>query len=219
MAFSNVGATDGAYTIKDKIFDKEVKNRDKVFIFNAIAYNIDIYQYSSNYSDGKPAWIHTDSDSGEKTVMESFTVNPGDNVIYYPQNAEMDISISGQVADPTKSASRTFNVDFDGEDENSYTFPFVNPFPVATTVGMLKDFIKNRDQILVWNDFAYNFDILQYSANYSDGKPAWIITDSDSGEKTIVQDDDGHVLIPACRGGTFLPQVGGVRVWTVTLSK
>ena len=218
VSFFNMGTADGSYVVTDHIFDNEIENEDQIMIFNPIAYNFDAYQFFANYKGQGPKWGHMDSESGEWTYIDSFTINNGDNIVYMPYNEDTtSITISGELAD-LKGASRVFDVDFDGDDEYSWTFPIANPYPVDTTAKMLADFIVNEDQILVWNEMSYNVDAWQYFANYQKQGPAWGHQDSETGEWEYSREED-LVIIPAGHGGIFLPYDDGVRIWTVTLEK
>ena len=214
VSFSNIGAVNGAYTVSDKLFNTDVADGDVILIFNPAAYNYDWYQYALDTGSGNPGWMITDMETFDTRIVDSFTVNPGDSLVY--MGAASDITTSGEVAD-TKGASRVFVIDLAGEPDETM-FPIANPFPVATTAKMLADFVVDGDVFLVWNDAAYNYDWYQYATDVGTGSSGWMITDMETYDTTILTSENDIILKAGC-GAIFMPVVGGTRTWTVSLSE
>lgn len=214
VSFSNIGAANGAYTVSDKLFNTDISDGDVILIFNPSAYNYDWYQYVADTGSGSPGWSIMDMETYDTRIVDSFTVNPGDSLVY--MGAAPDITISGEVAD-TKGASRVFEIDLNGEPDETM-FPIANPFPVATTAKMFAGFVVDGDVLLVWNDAAYNYDWYQYVADTGAGSPGWSVMDMETYDTTMLTSENDVILKAGC-GAIFMPAVGGTRTWTVSLSE
>ncbi len=214
VSFSNIGAANGAYTVSNKLFNTDISDGDVILIFNPAAYNYDWYQYAADTGSGNPGWMIQDMETFDIRFVDSFTVNPGDSLVY--MGAASDITIAGEVAD-TKGASRVFVIDLNGDPDETM-FPIANPFPVATTAKMFAGFVVDGDVLLVWNDAAYNYDWYQYAADTGSGSPGWMIQDMETFDITFLTSEDDIIMKAGC-GAIFMPAVGGTRTWTVSLSE
>lgn len=214
VSLSNVCSVDGSFVVTNMLCSTKINDGDVILIFNAAAYNYDWYQYFSDY-EGKPMWGIQDMETYEWTYVESFTINNGDSIVFMPADTSITskITVAGQVAD-LAGASRVFAINFDGSPDETM-FPISNPYPVATTAGMLADFIADGDVLLVWNDAAYNYDWYQYFADM-DGKPTWGVQDMETYEWSYLESSD-DVILEAGHGAVFMPSSDGVRTWTVSL--
>ena len=214
VSFSNIGTQGGAYTVSNMLFNTQVADGDVILIFNPAAYNYDWYQYMSDTGSGNPGWMIQDMETFNITFVDSFTVNPGDSLVY--MGASPDITISGEVAD-TKGASRVFTVDLSGDPDETM-FPIANPFPVATTAKMFNGFVVDGDVLLVWNDSAYNYDWYQYMSDTGSGTPGWMVQDMETFDISFLTSED-DIILKVGTGAIFMPALGGTRTWTVSLSE
>ena len=197
VAFSNVGAVGGVYTISDTMFGRTVEDNDQILVWDNDAYNLVNY----TYYDGA-GWYMTDA-YGNESPVASITVEKGQVLWYLPNDPNTALNVSGEVA-----ASGSQTLTFEPNDTNGYCFTFVNPFPKDTLFSDLTAFCEDSDQFLLWDNDAYN--LVNYT--YYDGA-GWYITDA-YGDETAAAESD--VAIPAGAGAYFLP--AGDRTWTVTFN-
>ena len=214
VSFNNIGTVDGSYVVSNKLFNTEISDGDVILIFNPAAYNYDWYQYMSDTGSGNPGWMIQDMETFDTTFVDSFTVNPGDSLVY--MGASADVTISGEVAD-TAGASRVFVIDLNGDPDETM-FPIANPFPIATTAKMFNGFIADGDVLLIWNDAAYNYDWYQYMSDIGSGDPGWMVQDMETYDTTFLSSEN-DIILKAGTGAIFMPAVGGTRTWTVSLSE
>ena len=195
VAFSNVGAVGGAYTITDTMFGRTVEDGDQILLWDNAAYNLINY----TYYDGL-GWTMMDA-YGDETAVASITVEKGQVLWVLPADPANAVNVSGEVA---ASGAQTLTFDINDSD----CFAFVNPFPKDTLFSELTAFCEDGDQFLLWDNFAYN--LVNYT--FYDGL-GWTIMDAYGDETAAVESD---VAIPAGSGAYFLP--ADTRTWTVTFN-
>lgn len=202
VAFSNVGAQDGAFTLDDSFFGGAAAEGDQIVTLDADAWNLNIYD-----KQGEGAgWLLTPADGGAFEAVTSIAINKGD-MLYYIPTAVSEVSVAGSVADITAAQSVTFDVD---NEDGQWMFPLVNPYPVDTTWGELNVFTKEGDQLVSLDADAWNLNIYD---RQGDGN-GWLLTPADGGDFELINDDD-IVIIPAGGSAYYIPTQ--TTTWTVTL--
>ncbi|MBR4217865.1 MAG: hypothetical protein IKR71_02320 [Bacteroidales bacterium] len=197
VAFSNVGAVGGAYTITDTIFGRTVEDGDQILLWDNTAYNLINY----TYYDGA-GWGLTDAYGDDQGFVASITVEKGQVLWYVPSDPTTGVTVSGEVA-----ASGTQTLTFDINDSDC--FAFVNPFPKDTLFSEITAFCEDGDQLILWDNTAYN--LINYT--FYDGA-GWGITDGYGDDQGFANESD--VAIPAGAGAYFVP--ADSREWTVTFN-
>ena len=197
VAFSNVGAVGGAYTISDTMFGRTVEDGDQILLWDQAAYNLINYTYNDGFG-----WLLTDAYGDEQGFVASITVEKGDLLWFLPNDPSNGVNVSGEVA---SSGAQTLTFDTSVAD----CFAFVNPFPKDTLFSELTSFCEDGDQFILWDQAAYN--LVNYTFNDGFG---WLITDAYGDEQGFATESD--VAIPAGAGAYFLP--GDTRTWTVTFN-
>lgn len=205
-------ANGGDLVITDTVCGRTAEDGDIVSIFN-----ID-YETSETYGfvDGG-GWYKTviTFDDVVYDSVESFTIPAGTTFNFIPYDPVGSISQSGEVA-----ASGTQTLTFQMDEANEiYSFPVVNPFPIATTLADLATFANvDGDLIRVYNTEYGTYD----SYGYTEG------AESDSWYKTVITFDGVDytdiaesdwatttVLEPG-QGAIFTPYDETERTWNVT---
>ena len=202
VAFSNVGAADGAFTLDDKFFGGAAAEGDQIFTLDADAW--DLSQYDKlGVGNG---WIMTPAGSVDQEVVTSIRAKKGDMLYYIPAEAST-LTVAGEVADTTAAQTVTFDT---ANEAGQWMFTLVNPYPIDTTWGDLNTFTKEGDQLFALDGDAW--DLTQYD-RLGDGN-GWIITPAGTTDQEIITDTDA-VIIPA--GGSIYYVPTETVTWTVTL--
>lgn len=202
VAFSNIGAQDGAYTLDDSFFSGSSAEGDQVVTLDADVW--DVNQYDKQ-GDGN-GWVLTPADGSDPEFIQSITIGKGDFIYYIPAEAT-SVNIAGRVADTTSEQTITFDLD---NEAGQWLFPLVNPYPVDTTWGELNTFTKEGDQIIALN--ADIWDVDQYDRQ-GDGN-GWVLTPAGGGDAEFIT-EDAAVAIPA--GGAVYYAPSETVTWTVFL--
>lgn len=202
VAFSNIGAQDGAYTINDTFFSGAAAEGDQIITLEAEVWNLNQYD-KLGVGNG---WVLTPADGSDSEVIQNIALAKGDFMYYIPAEAS-EVNIAGRVADTTAAQTVTFDLD---NEEGQWMFPLVNPYPVETTWGEINTFTKEGDQLIALNGEAWNLD--QYD-RLADGN-GWVLTPADGSDSELIKDDEA-IAIPAGGAVYYIP-VETV-TWTVTL--
>ena len=197
VAFSNVGAVGGAYTVSDTIFGRTVEDGDQILIWDNAAYNLINYTYYDGFG-----WDLLDAYGDDQGFLPSITVEKGQVLWYLPVDPTTAVNVSGEVA---ASGSQTLTFDLNDSD----CFAFVNPFPKDTLFSDLTAFCEDGDQFLLWDNAAYN--LINYT--FYDGF-GWDVLDANGDDQGFAS--ESAVAIPAGSGAYFLP--ADTRTWTVTFN-
>ena len=212
-AFSPINAT-GKWTCDTTVFDNDVAADDIVYVFDPEVWNLNYWQFTG-FDGGKNslgwAYFYTDTETWEPAnkVVSSFELEKGDTVYFQPVDGVSGLTVAGEVADTTKSATWTLEA---GE----WIGEIMNPFPVNTTLADLETFAKVDDIIYVFNYDFWNLDYYQFNG----AGLGWVCnTFSDETWEAInyVVTDTSLVVLPAGVGGCFSPADYDGRTWTVTL--
>ena len=202
VAFSNIGAQGGEYTIGEKTFSGVAEEGDQMLTFDGDSWNIN--QYDKQGVGG--GWYLTPADGSDPEVVESITLAKGGFVYYVPVSGE-ELTIAGEIANPSESQSVTFDLD---NEAGQWMFPLVNAFPVDTTWGEINTFTKEGDQIITFDGDYWNIN--QYDRQ-GDGD-GWYLTPADGSDPEIVNDDTA-IAIPANSAVYYIPTE--TVTWTVEL--
>lgn len=202
VAFSNVGAADGAYTLDDTFFGGAAAEGDQIIILDADAWNLTQYD-KLGAGDG---WLISPADGSTPEQIVSVKAGKGDMLYYIPTMAT-DVNVAGEVADTTAAQTVTFDLD---NPDGQYMFPLVNPYPIATTWADLNTFTKEGDQLFALDGDAWN--LIQYD-RLGDGD-GWLLSPADGSTPEVVNNPE-EVAIPAGGAVYYIP-VETV-TWTVTL--
>ena len=202
VAFSNIAAQDGSFTLDDNFFSGVASEYDQIVTLEANAWNLNQYDKLGTGA----GWVLTPADGGNQEVVQSISLTKGDFIYYIPVSAS-EVNVAGQVADTTAPQSITFDLN---NEAGQWMFPLVNPYPVDTTWGELNTFTKEYDQIVALNGDAWNLD--QYD-RLADGD-GWILTPADGSAQEIINDNSA-VAIPAGGAVYYIPT--STVTWTVTL--
>lgn len=202
VAFSNVSAQDGAFTLDDSFFGGTASEGDQIITLDAEAWNLNQYD---KYGEGA-GWYLTPADGSDGEFIDSISLSKGDLIYYIPVSAT-EVNVAGRVSDITAAQSVTFDLDnVDGQ----WMFPLVNPYPVDTTWGEINTFTKEGDQIITLDGDAWNLN--QYD-RYADGE-GWYLTPADGSDAEFITDEEA-VAIPAGGAVYYIPVES--TTWTVTL--
>ena len=202
VAFSNVGAADGAFTLDDKFFGGAAAEGDQIITLDADAWNLAQYDKQGTGA----GWVLTPADGSAQEFVASVKAKKGDMLYYIPTVAS-DMTVAGEVADLEAAQSITFDVN---NEAGQWMFPLVNPYPVDTTWGDINVFTKEGDQIITLDGDAWN--LTQYDRQ-ADGN-GWVVTPADGSAQEFIN-DDGEVIIPAGGSVYYIPTE--TVTWTVTL--
>ena len=197
VAFSNVAAVDGDYTITTTMFGRAVEDGDQILLWDNDAYNLVNYTYYEG-----AGWGLTDAYGDDQGVVTSITVEKGQVLWFLPVDPANTVSVSGEVA---ASGTQTLTFSLATGD----CFAFANPFPKDTLFSDLTAFCEDGDQFILFDNAAYNL------ANYTYYEGAgWSVTDAFGDDQGLAAETD--VAIPAGAGAYFLPCDD--REWTVTFN-
>ena len=202
VAFSNVGAADGAFTLDDKFFGGVAAEGDQIITLDADAWNLAQYDKQGTGA----GWVLTPADGSEQEFVASVKAKKGD-MLYYIPTVTSDMTVAGEVADPSSAQSITFDVN---NEAGQWMFPLVNPYPVDTTWGDINVFTKEGDQIITLDGEAWN--LTQYDRQ-ADGN-GWVVTPADGSAQEFINNDK-EVIIPAGGSVYYIPTE--TVTWTVTL--
>ena len=202
VAFSNVGAADGAFTLDDKFFGGAAAEGDQIITLDAGAWDLNQYDKLG----AGVGWLLTPAGGGIPEVVASIKSSKGD-ILYYIPTVSDNVTVAGEVASTTEAQAVTFDLE---NDAGQWMFPLVNPYPVATTWGDLNTFTKEGDQLITLDGAAW--DLNQYD-RLGDGD-GWLLTPAGGGTPEVVKDDDA-VIIPAGGAAYYIPTQ--TVTWTVTL--
>ena len=130
-AFSPVG--DSKWVCFDNVFDNDAMGGDVVYLFDPEVWNLNYYQFSGFNESGIAqgwAYSYTDTETWEpaSTVISSYELYKGDTVYFQPADSVSGLTVSGQVQDPSQSATWTLSA---GE----WSGNIMNPFPIDTTLA------------------------------------------------------------------------------------
>lgn len=202
VAFSNIAALDGSYTLDDNFFSGASAEGDQIITLEADAWNLNQYDKLGTGA----GWVLTPADGSDSEVVQSITLAKGDFIYYIPVSAS-EVNVAGQVADTTAAQSITFDLN---NEAAQWMFPLVNPYPVDTTWGELNTFTKEGDQLIALNGDAWNLDQFDRLAD-GDG---WVLTPADGGASELINDNTA-VAIPAGGAVYYIPTT--TVTWTVEL--
>ena len=202
VAFSNVGAADGAYTLDDTFFGGAAAEGDQIITLDADAWNLAQYDKQGTGA----GWVLTPADGSEQEFVASVKAKKGD-MLYYIPTVTSDMTVAGEVADHRSAQSITFDVN---NEAGQWMFPLVNPYPVDTTWGDINVFTKEGDQIITLDGEAWN--LTQYDRQ-ADGN-GWVVTPADGSAQEFINNDK-EVIIPAGGSVYYIPTE--TVTWTVTL--
>ena len=184
-----------------------------VYTFDAEVWNLNFWTFKGFSGEDSLGWAYnyTDTETWEPadTVVASFDLAKGDTVYFQPNDGVSGLTVSGEVADTTKSATWTLA-------PGEWIGDIMNPFPVATTLADLETFAKAGDVIYVFNYTFWNLDFYTYKG----AGQGWACnTTSDETWEAIdyVVTDTSLVILPAGVGGCFQPTDYDGRTWTVNL--
>ena len=209
VAFKNLGAVDGSFTVTTKLFDTDLQDGDALLIFNPDAYNYDFYTFAADTDgQGTPGFYVVFGDLvSPDAYVYSINVAKGDNILYMPAGGN-GVSQSGEV-EQSGTATVTFTVE--GSD---YIFPIANPFPIETKFSDLT-MLVDGDALLIFNPDAYNYDFYTYTADTDGaGTPGFYITWGDLVTEDSYLTDQNAVILTVGQGALYMPT--GSRTWTVT---
>ncbi len=202
VAFSNVGAQDGAFTVGEEAFAGAAAEGDQMITFDGDFWNVNQYD---KLGAGQ-GWILSPADGGSPEAVASITLAKGGFVYYVPVSGET-LTIAGEVADPSEAQSVTFDLN---NAAGQWMFPLVNPFPVDTTWGEINTFTKEGDQIITFDGDYWNIN--QYD-KLGVGQ-GWVLSPADGGTPEVVN-DESVIAIPAGAAVYYVPTE--TVTWTVTL--
>ena len=202
VAFSNVGAADGAYTLDDTFFGGAAAEGDQIFVLDGDAW--DLSQYDKLGTGN--GWVLTPAGGGSDEYLAAIKVAKGDLLYYIPAEATT-VNVAGEVADTTVAQTVTFDLD---NEAGQWMFPLTNPYPVETTWGEINAFTKEGDQIFILDGDAW--DLSQYD-RLGDGL-GWVLTPAGGGSDEYITDETA-VAIPAGGSVYYIPTE--TVTWTVTL--
>ena len=183
-------------------------------MFSADVWNLNSWTFKGfdgeGYSKGW-AYNYTDTVTWEpaESVVGSFDLEKGDTVYFQPNDGVSGLTVSGEVADTTKSATWTLA-------PGEWIGDIMNPFPVATTLADLETFARSSDVIYIFNYTFWNLDSYMYKGS---GLGWACNTFSDQTWEAIdyVITDSNTVVMPAGVGGCYQPNDMDGRTWTVTV--
>ena len=201
VAFSNVGAADGAYTIDDAFFGGAAAEGDQIITLDADAWDVNTYD-KQGAGNG---WMLIPAGGGTPEIVSSIKMGKGD-MLYYIPTVATDVNVAGEVADPTAAQSITFDL---GNEAGQWMFPLVNPYPVDTTWGELNAFTKEGDQIVSLDADMWDLNTFD---RQGDGN-GWLLIPA-GGTPEIINDPTA-VAIPAGGSVYYIPTE--TVTWTVTL--
>ena len=202
VAFSNVGAADGAFTLDDAFFGGTATEGDQIITLDADAWDLNTYD-KLGAGEG---WMLTPPGGTGSELLPSIKASKGDLLYYIPAIAQ-EATIAGEVADMTAPQSVTFDLN---NEAGQWMFPLVNPYPVETTWGDLNTFTKEGDQIITLD--ADLWDLNTYD-RLGDGY-GWMLTPPGGTGSEIIT-DESLIAIPAGGSVYYIPTE--TVTWTVTL--
>ncbi len=206
VAFKHTGES-ADWTFSTNIFDQVATVGDQVILFSADDWNLVSYTFKGfDGSGNSKGWEYNDADFNS-SIVASFTVSKGDVLYFQPGDGVTTALVSGEVE---ASGTKTVTFDTTGGD---WIFDIVNPFPKATTLADLETFCEVGDQVILFDQMAWN--LVSYTFKGVDGLGAskgWEYNDADF-NSSIITDTSTVVLKPG-QGGYLQP--GGSRTWNVT---
>ena len=205
VAFKHTGAS-ADWTFDSKIFEKTATVGDQIILFSADDWNLVSYTFKGFDGVGaSKGWDYADA-NGDLTTVANFTVSKGDVLYFMPADGVTTALVSGEVE---TSGTKVVEFDTAGGD---WIFDIVNPFPKATTLADLETFCQVGDQVILFDQMAWNLVSYTFKGFTGDVSKGWDYADAD-GNLSIVS-DSSTVVLKAGQGGYFMP--GGSRTWTVT---
>ena len=202
VAFSNVGAADGAFTLDDTFFGGAAAEGDQIITLDADAWDLNTYD-KLGAGNG---WTLTPPGGADSEYLTSVKVPKGALLYYIPVEAT-SVNVAGEVADTTAPQTVTFDL---SNEAGQWMFPLVNPYPVDTTWGDLNTFTKEGDQIITLD--ADMWDLNTYD-RLGDGK-GWVLTPPGGADSEYITDDT-LIAIPAGGAVYYIPTE--TVTWSVTL--
>lgn len=200
VAFSNVGAADGAYTLDDTFFGGAAAEGDQIITLDADLWDL----YTCEKGPKGSGWVIMAPD-GSSEVVSSLKFAKGDMMYYIPAEAT-SVNVAGEVADTTAAQTVTFDLD---NEAGQWMFPLVNPYPIDTTWGDLNTFTKEGDQLIILD--ADLWDLYTYEKGPAGS--GWVIMAPDGSSEVI--NDEEAVAIAAGAAAYYIPTE--TVTWTVTL--
>lgn len=206
-------ANNGDILVENTLLGRTIEDGDIVTIFNVDYDMNDIYQYIEG--EGWFQTVYTFA-GVEQTTLQSFTIPAGATFNFTPVDPSGSITMSGEVA-ASGTRTQTFQmVEDDVNDVYEYTFPVVNPYPIATTLADISTFANvDGDMFRVYNAEFDMYDVYQFI----DGE-GWFKTVFTFGgvvDSTIVEADWATtVVLDVGQGGVFTPVDDTLRTWSVT---
>jgi len=204
----------GKWTCTTQVLGNDVVASDAVNVFSAEVWNLNTWTFKGFDGEGKSlgwAYAYTDTTTWEPadTVVSSFELAKGDTVYFQPFDGVSGLTVSGEVQDPSASATWTLA-------PGEWIGDIMNPFPVDTTLGDLETFAIANDAIHVFSTTFWNLDTYTFKGP---GLGWACNTFSDQTWEAIdyVVTDTSTVVLPAGIGGCFQPYDMDGRTWTVNI--
>lgn len=187
---------------------------DAVNVFSSEVWNLNTWTFNGFNEGGDSlgwAYMYTDTETWEPadTVVASFELAKGDTVYFQPYDGFSGLTVSGEVQDPTASATWTLA-------PGEWIGDIMNPFPVNTTLADLETFAVANDAVHVFTTEFWNLNTYTYLgagngwACNTFSSETWEAID-------YVVTDTSLVILPAGIGGCFQPYDLDGRTWTVSL--
>ena len=203
----------GAILVEDKLLGRTIEDGDQVTIFNVDYDMNDIYQFMEGEGWQKTVFTF---DGITHDMMQNFTIPAGATFNFTPADPSGSITMSGEVA-PKGTQTQTFQmVEDDVNDIWEYTFPVVNPYPIATTLADIATFASvDGDQFRVYNAEYDMYDIYQFMEGEGWQKTVFTF-DGITHDMILEADWATTTVLDVGQGGVFTPADDTLRTWSVT---
>lgn len=206
-------ANNGDIVVEDTLLGRTIEDGDIVTIFNVDYDMNDIYQFMAG-----EGWQRTVYTFGgvEFHMLQSFTIPAGATFNFTPVDPSGNITMSGEVAASGTQTQTYQMVEDDVNDIWEYTFPVVNPFPIATTLADIATFANvDGDMFRVYNPEFDMYDIYTYMAG--EGWQKMVFTFAGTTVDMITEADWATTtVLDVGQGGVFTPVDETLRTWNVT---
>lgn len=209
-AFMPINET-GTWNCGSQFVGNDVTASDVVMMFNPDKWDLDSYTSLGFDEKGNSlGWIYATADyeTGDpiEEPVKGFEVGFGQNLYFMPADGITGVTVAGQVANLDAKQVVTF--------ADNWIYELVNPYPIATTLKDLETFCVVSDVIMIFNPDKWDLDSYTY---LGEGNWLYATADYETGDPIESEvEDTSAVLLPAGKGGFYMPADGEPRVWTVS---